>query len=259
MVRARRSKTTKGSGLINSVINHLPVELHLPGYRFCGPGTKLKERLARGEHGINSLDELARSHDIAYEKSNSLSDRHKADKILEEQAWNVFKSRNTGIKEKAASWLVTTAMKAKRKLGAGCGFKRIVLAAKNSIKNKIGENNLSKLIRTCLVAAKKITKKNKTIKTPRIIPIPKKGGVLPLIPIFAGLSALGALTGGVANVVKVINDMKANRNTPVHLGKGMYLAPYKGASYKISTGEGLYLAPYKSGGTLKKRRKTSKN
>ena len=35
-------------------------------YSFAGPGTKLKERLARGDRGINSLDELARSHDIAY-------------------------------------------------------------------------------------------------------------------------------------------------------------------------------------------------
>jgi len=54
---------------------------------------------------------LARAHDIAYEESNSLTDRHRADEILENQAWEVFKSKNTGTKEKAASWLVTTAMK----------------------------------------------------------------------------------------------------------------------------------------------------
>ncbi|KAF0737160.1 Uncharacterized protein FWK35_00017531 [Aphis craccivora] len=82
---------------------------------FAGPGTKLKERLARSERGINRLDELARAHDIAYKNSNSLTDRHKANEILENQAWEVFKSKNSGIKEKAAYWLVTTAMKAKRK------------------------------------------------------------------------------------------------------------------------------------------------
>jgi len=111
--------------------------------------------LARGERGINRLDELARAHDIAYEESNLLTDRHRADEVLENQAWEVFKSKNTGIKEKAASWLVTTAMKAKRKIGAGCGFKQMVLAAKNSIKNKMKENNITKLVRTCLSAAKK--------------------------------------------------------------------------------------------------------
>ncbi|KAF0749005.1 Uncharacterized protein FWK35_00022232 [Aphis craccivora] len=31
------------------------------------------------------------------------ADRHKADEILENQAWEVFKSKDTGIKEKAAS------------------------------------------------------------------------------------------------------------------------------------------------------------
>ncbi|KAL4090137.1 hypothetical protein QTP88_025036 [Uroleucon formosanum] len=235
MSPVRKRNNNKGSGLINSVINHLPVELHLPGYRFAGPGTKLKERLARGERGINRLDELARAHDIAYDESNSLSDRHRADEILENQAWEVFKSKNTGIKEKAASWLVTTAMKAKRKLGAGCGFKQMVSAAKKAIKNKVNDNNITKLVRTCLTAAKKSKKlkKSKSIKTPRIIPIPKKGGVLPLIPIFAGLSALDALTGGVGNIVKVVNYLNSGKNTPIHLGKGLYLTPHKGSSYKI--------------------------
>ena len=204
------------------------------------------------------MDELAREHDIAYENSNSLADRHNADEILENQAWEVFKSKNSGLKEKAASWLVTTAMKAKRKIGAGCGFKCAVKAAKNVIKNQIGEKNLMKLTKICVAVAKKSLRKNKKTKTPRVIPIPKKGGVLPLIPIFAGLSALGALTGGIANVVKTVNDMKSNRNTPIHLGKGLYLSPYKGESYKIEKGSGLYLTPYRGHGLVKKTRKTKK-
>ncbi|KAL4132177.1 hypothetical protein QTP88_009384 [Uroleucon formosanum] len=111
MSRVRKKNNNKGSGLINSVINHLPVELHLPGYNFAGPGTKLKERLARGERGINNLDELARAHDIAYEES--------------------------------------------------------------------------------------------------------------------------ALTGGVGNIVKVVNELNSGKNAPIHLGKGLYLSPHKGSSYKI--------------------------
>jgi hypothetical protein len=221
-------------------------------FRFCGPGTKLKKRLDRGQHGINNLDELARDHDIAYDKSNSLSDRHKADAILENQAWEVFKGNNSGFKEKAAAWLVTTAMKAKRKLGAGCGFKSSVNAARKVIKNKIGEKNLMKLAKMCVAAAKKSVVKNKNKKI-RIIPIPKKGGVLPLIPIFAGLSALGALTGGIANVVKTASEF--NRTTPTYLGKGLYLSPYKGGSFKIA--KGLYLAPNK-GGSVKKTTKKPK-
>jgi len=146
-------------------------------------------------------------------------------------------------------------MKAKRKVGGGCGFKAAIKAAKNALKKNIGEKNLMKLSKKCLTVARKTFKKRKT-KVPRIITIPKKGGVLPLIPIFAGLSALGALTGGVANVVKLANEFK--RNTPSHLGGGLYLTPYKGNSYKI--GSGLNLAPYKSGGGVKARKyRKSKN
>jgi len=144
-------------------------------------------------------------------------------------------------------------MKAKRKIGAGCGFKAAIKAAKNAIKKNIGEKNLMKLSKKCVTIARK-TFKNKKTKVPRIISIPKKGGVLPLIPIFAGLSALGALTGGVANVVKMASEFK--RNSKSHLGGGLYIAPYKGNSYKIGTG--LNLAPYKSGGGSKTR-KTKKN
>lgn len=35
----------QGGSVLNSVINLLPLELHLPGYKFCGTGTKLKQRL----------------------------------------------------------------------------------------------------------------------------------------------------------------------------------------------------------------------
>ena len=32
---------------VNNLINKLPVELHLPGYQFSAPGTKLQKRIAR--------------------------------------------------------------------------------------------------------------------------------------------------------------------------------------------------------------------
>ncbi|KAL4153749.1 hypothetical protein QTP88_001582 [Uroleucon formosanum] len=117
MSLARRSNKNKGSGLINTLINKLPFELHVPGYQYCGPGTNLKKRLARGDKGINLLDSACREHDIAYEQSNSITDRNKADYILEQRAWDRFKSKDSSLKEKAVAWGVTTAMKAKRKSG----------------------------------------------------------------------------------------------------------------------------------------------
>lgn len=53
------------SSLLNWLINHLPFELHLPGYNYCGPGTKLIKRLKRGDKGVNKLDEYCKEHDIA--------------------------------------------------------------------------------------------------------------------------------------------------------------------------------------------------
>ena len=38
-------KALEGGSLLNKVIHNLPVEMHLPGNNFTGPGTKLKKRL----------------------------------------------------------------------------------------------------------------------------------------------------------------------------------------------------------------------
>ena len=109
---------------MNTVINKLPFEMHLPKYQFCGPGTRLQKRLALGQMGVNKLDSLCRAHDIAYAEKKNLSDRHKADKILEDAAWEIAKSPNSGVGERAASWFVSNAMKGKRLLGLGYSTKK---------------------------------------------------------------------------------------------------------------------------------------
>ena len=64
------------------MINALPFELHILGYQFCVPGTRLTKWLARGNAGINPLDAAYREHDITYSHRNNLTDRHAADKVL---------------------------------------------------------------------------------------------------------------------------------------------------------------------------------
>lgn len=109
----------KGKGLLNDTINNLPFELHVPGYKYLGPGTRLAKKLEKGVKPKNALDELAMHHDIAYSKSNNLKDRHQADYALQEGAWKRVKAKDAGFGEKTAAWLTTNAMKAKRALGAG--------------------------------------------------------------------------------------------------------------------------------------------
>jgi len=58
------------SYLLNCAINALFFELHIPDYQFCGPGTHLEKRLARGDQSVNPLDAEFREHDIAYSRNN---------------------------------------------------------------------------------------------------------------------------------------------------------------------------------------------
>lgn len=241
----------QGGGLVNSIINNLPFEVHLPGYNYCGPGTKLQKRLLRGDRGVNKLDEACMHHDIAYANHTDLSHRHKADLQLLNMAKQRLKSKDAGKGEKLSSWLVSKVMKAKLKSGSGVKtFRSLVSKIRSKIK-KLKPKNSKTLIKVAYLAAKKMFPGINRIRVPRVIPLPKTGGVLPLIPIFAGLSALGTLAGGAAGIAKTVNDYKAAqqnlRETERHnkvmedlvLGKGLYIKSYK-------NGKGLFIKPSKN-------------
>lgn len=242
MIRRRKSRNDKtGFGLVNSLINNLPFEAHLPGYQYLGPGTRLAKRLARGDPGINGLDAACREHDIAYSTYKDIKNRHSADKVLENRAWERVKAKDSSFGEKAAAYAVTNVMKVKRKLGMGVGFNSLLKAGRKAIRKTAGKN-VEKIADLALAAARSEFKKAKRKpKAPRIVRVPKIGGVIPLIPIFAGLSALGSLAGGSANIIRAINEVRRNSNTktPIKVGSGLYLHPVKSKK-----GSGLYLKPY---------------
>lgn len=127
---SRKLALVTGGGIVGSIVNKaidlLPIELHIPGYNYCGPGTRLKKRLARGDKGVNPLDEACKTHDIAYSKFSDSARRQQADKELTERAWQRFKAKDATLGEKAAAWSVTTAMKAKTKFGGGRRKRRCV-------------------------------------------------------------------------------------------------------------------------------------
>jgi len=82
-----------------------------------------------------------------------------------------------------------------------------------------------------------------------VIPLPKIGGFLPLIPILTALGALGGLASGGSAVAKAINAVKnfkeqlaeATRHNrymeSIAMGKALFLKPYK-------KGYGLFYKPY---------------
>lgn len=149
-----------GHGFLNNTINNLPVELHIPGYQYCGPGTHLEKRIARGDSGINPLDAACKEHDIAYEKHKDIEKRHLADHILQEKAWQRVKSSNASFGEKVAAWTVTNAMKAKRKFGMGNPFRAAVKNARNTLK-KSKVKDQKRAIKIALKAARQSMKNKK--------------------------------------------------------------------------------------------------
>lgn len=222
-------------GLVNTFINKLPFETHLPGYQFCGPGTKLSKRLELNHKGINKLDQACKFHDIQYNQHKDLTSRHRADKVLEKQAFKRLSSKDSTLSEKTAALIVGNVMRLKQKFGMGHSSrrKRKNVRRRRQRRRQIGNGIKRKSFRASVVkpvidAYKKSNKsmsykdalqiarravKNiggvKKIRVPRIIPVPKSGGFLPfLIPLFAGLSAVGSLGAGAAAIAKAVNSAK---------------------------------------------------
>lgn len=224
-------------------------------------GTNLEKRLKRGDPGINPLDVACKSHDIAYSKHANSEERTIADKILQNEAMKRVFSKDASKMERAAALGVAAAMKMKRKIGAGFRKKKtqkkqvalttLIKNARNAIKKSKPED-VNSAIRVAVAAVKKC-KSGKRVKNARIIKMPAvSGGVLPLIPIFAGLSALGSITSSVAGITNAIKRAKrgameleeSKRHNRVmeataignsKSGDGLYLRMYKG--------RGLFLEP----------------
>jgi hypothetical protein len=106
----QRRRRCRGGGIINWIINHLPCELHLPGYRFCGPGTRLHKRLRLGQQGVNQLDELCKAHDIAYSAASGGDDVSSALNLADQE---LRRDPNVPLKERLAARLVAGVMKMK--------------------------------------------------------------------------------------------------------------------------------------------------
>lgn len=282
-------KAKTGRGIVNSAINNLPFEMHIPGYQFCGPGTKLNKRLRAGQKGINGLDEACRVHDITYGTTKNVKERNIADRVLVQQARRRLGSKDAGFGERMAAAQVHNMMNIKSALGAGLHtnrtkirrrvktkkkkkklttkkkggdfFRNAVTSAKKAL-NKEHSETMGDAVRIAIKAAKS-SMGNRTKFEPnsihRIIPVPKIGGILPLIPIFAGLSALGALTGGsaaVANAVIRANNAKKQLKESERHNEMMEAI----ALGKNREGHGVFLKPYRSGlGLYTQKKTTTKN
>ena len=87
-------------------------------YNYCGPGTKLKQRLASNDpkvrDPINNLDSICQRHDIAYDKAKNLKDKHTADDIMLDEI-----SKIPHMKRPWGTTAVQAMITGKRQLGLG--------------------------------------------------------------------------------------------------------------------------------------------
>lgn len=223
----KRRQVTRGKGVLNKLIDLLPFEAHIPGgYRYCGPGTKLQERLARGDPPINGLDAACKDHDVRYSQTSDTRERNAADLALADKAWQRVKASDSSLGERAAAYAVTNAMKLKAKLGMGCPKKKraVAPAAGAGIKKKNG------------AATKKQKKKKKMMKKTvdaRVIPLPKTGAG----SVKSVLRKIGVDPRSVEPAARKIRTVVSGGPKEVRVGKGLYLRPYH-------SGYGLYLRPY---------------
>ena len=71
-----------GGSFLNTLVNKLPFEMHLPGHNFTGPGKKLYKRLnpdgtpKEWSTPINRVDNAAYHHDLCYSKHDDAKTRN---------------------------------------------------------------------------------------------------------------------------------------------------------------------------------------
>ena len=118
----------KGGSLLNKFINNLPVEMHLPGHNFTGPGTKLNKRLKpdltpkEWSKPVNRVDKAAYHHDICYLKNNDTATRNAVcDKIMLKELEGIY---NPTIKEKMERGLDSSLIGTKARFGWGVDKKK---------------------------------------------------------------------------------------------------------------------------------------
>ena len=121
-------KASTGGSLLNKAINNLPVEMHLPGHNFTGPGTKLNKRLnpeltpKKWSKPINRVDKAAYHHDLCYLKNNDVATRNAVcDKNMLKELEGIYKP---SIREKMERGLVSTLIGAKARFGMGVNKKK---------------------------------------------------------------------------------------------------------------------------------------
>ena len=120
-------KEVAGGSFLNSLVNKLPFEIHLPGHNFTGPGTKLNKRLnpdvtpKEWSIPINRIDNAAYHHDLCYSKHDDTKTRNEVcDKTMLGELGGIV---NPTLRERIDKAIVGKLINAKVNFGLGAPIK----------------------------------------------------------------------------------------------------------------------------------------
>ncbi len=82
LVNIRKERNRRVRGFFNNVLDKLPIELHIPGFEYLGPGTNYHLKQEKGIKPANKLDEFAMNHDKFYSENKDLKKRHDLSHLL---------------------------------------------------------------------------------------------------------------------------------------------------------------------------------
>lgn len=219
MLLIGKKKRTRGRGLVNYFIDHVPFRVKYWG-NFCGPGNDFEKDVANNVKPQDRLDEKCYRHDKSYSRNKDLESRHKADEELIEGAWEIATDPKEDFARRAAAWGITNIMKLKRATGSGLSRKKSTQRLKAGKKPKA---------RKTLKAGRKL----KTRKKLHVIPLPKSGGILKyLIPLLTGLTKVGSVASKASEILEALRRMQGSgidrkaRVGKYRQGLGLFLNPY---------------------------------
>ena len=155
LMNSQEEEHEKNSAL-DALIDILPFEMHVPHYKFCGPETKLAERVERGDVGINPLDEACRQHALAYTDSNS--DRRQANRVLAQYAFSSMLVEETSSDEQTVAMMTACCMVSE------ITFENFFSRIKNVMRKRDKKNKKSKRGQIKKVKKKKKEEKSKDKK-----------------------------------------------------------------------------------------------
>ena len=221
-------KAQKGGSLLNKFINNLPVEMHLPGHNFTGPGTKLNKRLnpdltpKKWSKPVNRVDKAAYHHDVCYLKNNDTATRNSlCDKNMLKELKGIY---NPTIREKMERGLVSSLIGTKARFGWGVDKKKKASTLAEELhkpirrkfkKRRVLVNGIDKIWAADLVDMQVFSKFNRGVKY-----------LLAVIDVFSKYGWLIPLkdkTGEtVASALKTIFEERKSEKMWVDKGKEFY-------------------------------------